>query len=185
MKLLILDRDGVINVDSAEFIKSAAEWIPIEGSIEAIAQLSRAGYQVYVATNQSGLGRGLFGYRELEEMHQKLLRLVDHAGGKIAGIYFCPHAPDAACECRKPAPGLIRQIEADAGTSVAGAPIIGDSLRDLEAGLALGCRPVLVRTGKGQKTLQALQTSHAPLLQTLAVYDDLADAARAILAGEL
>ena len=184
MKLLILDRDGVINVDSDAFIKSVSEWVPIPGSIEAIAALSQAGYSVYIATNQSGLGRGLFGLRELEEIHRRLEQLVAAAGGEIAGIFYCPHAPDEGCDCRKPAPGLIRQIEAHAGTRAQGAPVIGDSLRDLEAGLALGCRPVLVRTGKGEQTLRALESSAAPLLRTLAVFDDLAAAAKAILAGD-
>ncbi|HEY8386027.1 MAG TPA: D-glycero-beta-D-manno-heptose 1,7-bisphosphate 7-phosphatase [Porticoccaceae bacterium] len=173
MALVILDRDGVINEDSDAFVKSLAEWIPLPGSIEAIARLSRAGFTVAVATNQSGLGRGLFGQDDLDAMHQHLESLVVEAGGKLAGIYYCPHRPEEGCECRKPLPGLLDRLARDLGQPLQGAYMVGDSLRDLEAGLARGCRPVLVRTGKGTATEARLQASDSSLLASLAVYDDL------------
>ncbi|WP_207060743.1 D-glycero-beta-D-manno-heptose 1,7-bisphosphate 7-phosphatase [Motiliproteus sp. SC1-56] len=152
-QLLILDRDGVINEDSDHYVKSVDEWIPIPGSIEAIARLSQAGYQVVVATNQSGLARGYFQLDDLVAMHEKMSRLVEAAGGKLEGVFYCPHGPDDGCDCRKPAPGLIDQIERALNCSAKDSFIVGDSLRDLEAGLAKGCRPVLVKTGKGKRTL--------------------------------
>lgn len=181
MKLVILDRDGVINLDSADYVKSADEWIPLPGSIQAIARLSRAGYTVVVATNQSGLSRGLFGLDELEAMHAKLQTLVAAEGGTVDGIFYCPHLAEDGCACRKPAPGLLDAIAAELGVSVAGAPLIGDSLRDLEAGVARGCVPLLVRTGKGRDAELALaEQADAPLRNT-AIFDDLAAAADFIL----
>ena len=152
-KLVILDRDGVINEDSDDYIKSVDEWKPIPGSAEAIARLSRAGYLVAVATNQSGIARNYFSLDTLTAMHDKMESLVKAAGGRIDGIFFCPHGPDDRCQCRKPSPGLIIQIEQHFSQSAAGAFIVGDSKRDLEAGLAKNCTPILVRTGKGQRTL--------------------------------
>ena len=174
MKLIILDRDGVINADSEHYIKSIDEWIPLPGSIDAIARLSRAGYAVAVATNQSGLGRGYFSQADLEAMHHRLRELVDAAGGSIAGgIHYCPHRPEEGCQCRKPQPGLIDQIAEELGeTSLAGCHIVGDSIRDLEAGVARGCKPVLVRTGKGAGAEQALPDF--PALGTVEIFDDLA-----------
>ncbi len=169
MKLVILDRDGVINQDSDAYIKSLAEWIPIPGSIEAIARLSQAGYRIAVATNQSGLGRGYFDQATLDAMHQHLETLVSEAGGCIDGIFYCPHTPDAGCDCRKPKPGLLHQIEAAYGAPVAGSWMVGDSLRDLQAGSEVGCRPVLVRTGKGLRTL-----AKGEGLEDALVVDDLA-----------
>lgn len=157
MKLIILDRDGVINVDSDEYVKSAEEWIPLPGSIEAIARLSQAGWTVAVATNQSGLARGYFGVPELNAMHAKLRRLVAAEGGELGLIVYCPHGPDDACDCRKPQAGLFRDISNHYAVPLLGVPTVGDSLRDLQAGAALGCEPYLVLTGKGQRTaLQAL-----------------------------
>lgn len=153
LKLVVLDRDGVINEDSADFIKSADEWKPLPLSIEAIALLNQHDYKVVIATNQSGLARGLFSMAELDEMHLKMHALLQQVGGKVEKIYFCPHGPDAHCLCRKPKPGLLHQIEADFGVSLNQVPMVGDSLRDLEAGMMVGCTPVLVKTGKGQKTL--------------------------------
>lgn len=150
-RLIILDRDGVINQDSDAYIKSLAEWQPLPGSIEAIARLSRAGYTVVVATNQSGLARGYFTQATLDAIHGRLRALVEQAGGELGGIYYCPHGPDDHCDCRKPKPGLLDQIVTDYG-NVSGAPMIGDSLRDLEAGVARDCHPVLVLTGKGERT---------------------------------
>lgn len=152
-KLVILDRDGVINEDSDAYVKSVDEWIPIAGSAEAIARLCKAGYQVAVATNQSGLSRGYFSRTDLDAMHEKMTRVIEEAGGQLAGIFFCPHGPDDGCACRKPLPGLIRQIEDDLSVSADGALMVGDSLRDLQAGQACGCKAALVLTGKGQRTL--------------------------------
>lgn len=152
-KLIILDRDGVINQDSDQYVKSADEWIPIPGSAEAIARLCNSGYQVVVATNQSGLSRGYFSLADLEEMHDKMNRLITAAGGQLDGVFFCPHGPDDNCDCRKPLPGLIDQIEAKLNRSAKNSIMIGDSLRDLQAGQARGCRAMLVLTGKGTKTL--------------------------------
>jgi D-glycero-D-manno-heptose 1,7-bisphosphate phosphatase len=152
MKLVILDRDGVINHDSDHFIKSPEEWKPIPGSLEAIARLSQAGYRVVVATNQSGVGRGLFDMTMLNAIHDKMCKAVAHAGGRIDAIFFCPHAADANCECRKPKSGMIEEIAARYKTSMAGVPAIGDSLRDLVAAARLGAQPMLVLTGKGVKT---------------------------------
>lgn len=174
-RLVILDRDGVINEDSDEYIKTPAEWIPLPGSIEAVAQLSRAGFTVAVATNQSGLARGLFDEEALAAMHDKCRRLVEAAGGSIAGFFHCPHHPDDNCDCRKPATGLIAAVERALGMSAVGAPLIGDSLRDLQAALAHGCRPILVRTGNGESTLRDLDRDND--WSQLLVFDDLSAAA--------
>jgi D-glycero-D-manno-heptose 1,7-bisphosphate phosphatase len=176
--LLILDRDGVINEDSPDFIKSPDEWIPIPGSIEAIARLNRAGFVVTVASNQSGLARGLFTAGTLASIHQKMLQQVADAGGEIAGIFICPHGPDDGCECRKPRPGLYRQVARAFARDLAGVPIIGDSLRDLEAAIAVGARPILVLTGKGKATLAA-----GGLPDGAEVFPDLAAAAAALIEG--
>jgi D-glycero-D-manno-heptose 1,7-bisphosphate phosphatase len=156
MKLVILDRDGVINRDSDDYIKSASEFDILPGSIEAITHLHKCGFTVVVATNQSGLGRGLFDLDDLEAMHQKLKRTVEAAGGEVSGIFYCPHTPADQCKCRKPLPGLLDAIESEYATSLKGFPLVGDSLRDLQAGAAKGCDPILVKTGKGLKTLEQL-----------------------------
>lgn len=170
-KLIILDRDGVINEDSDAYIKTVDEWIPIPGSINAIARLSKAGYTVTIATNQSGIGRGYYDVATLDAMHALLRELVAEQGGTLGKIVYCPHGPDDGCDCRKPLPGLIDQIVTEYG-DVTGVPLIGDSLRDLEAGVARHCAPVLVRTGKGNKTLEkGLPESLGPV----ALYDSLAD----------
>jgi len=153
MKLVILDRDGVINFDSAQFIKSPAEWKPIPGSLEAIARLNQSGYRVVVATNQSGVGRGLFDMDTLNKIHEKMHKSLFTVGARIDAIFYCPHAADSACECRKPKPGMFKRISQTLNIDLAGVPAIGDSLRDLQAGAAVGCKPILVRTGKGEKTL--------------------------------
>jgi len=156
MKLVILDRDGVINEDSEEFIKSPDEWIPIHGSIEAIGRLERAGWTVTVATNQSGIGRGLIDLQTLHAIHQKMHAAVTAAAGRLHGVFFCPHVPEDGCVCRKPNPGLLHQIAERFGYPLERVPLIGDSLRDIEAARAVGARPILVRTGKGTATLEAL-----------------------------
>lgn len=152
MKLIILDRDGVINQDSAQFIKSPEEWRPIPGSLEAIAKLEEAGYRVVIATNQSGVGRGLFDMDTLNAINDKMIRMVGQAGGRIDAIFFCPHPADSTCACRKPKPGLFLQIAERFNIDLKGVPTVGDSLRDLEAGMAAGCTSYLVLTGKGTKT---------------------------------
>jgi len=155
VKLVILDRDGVINEDSDAFIKTPEEWQPIPGSLDAIARLSRAGWRVVVATNQSGLARGLFSMDTLNQIHARLRRELADAGGVIDAIFICTHGPDEGCRCRKPAPGLFEDIARRYDINLQGVPAVGDSLRDLQAATALGCSPWLVRTGKGERTLQA------------------------------
>lgn len=152
MKLIILDRDGVINQDSAQFIKSPAEWKPIPGSLEAIARLNQAGYRVVVATNQSGLGRGLFDMDTLNAIHEKMHKALFAVGGRVDAIFYCPHAADSKCDCRKPKPGMFHRIASCLNVDLKGVPTVGDSLRDLQAGDAAGCLPMLVLTGKGEKT---------------------------------
>ena len=151
-KLVILDRDGVINFDSAQFIKSPDEWKPILGSLNAIARLNQSGYRVVVATNQSGVGRDLFDMDTLNRIHQKMHKAVGEVGGRIDAIFYCPHTADSACECRKPKPGMFKRISETLNIDLKGVPTVGDSLRDLQAGAAVGCQPLLVRTGKGTKT---------------------------------
>ena len=152
MKLVILDRDGTINHDSDQYIKSTAEWRPIKGSIEAIARLTQAGYRVVVATNQSGIARGLFDTATLIAIHDTLQRAVAQAGGRIDAFFFCPHAADSACECRKPKPGMLLEIARRFNVSLSDVYMVGDASRDVEAAAAAGARPVLVLTGKGRKT---------------------------------
>jgi D-glycero-D-manno-heptose 1,7-bisphosphate phosphatase len=176
-KVVVLDRDGVINEDSGEFIKSVAEWRPIPGSLEAIAALTRAGHRVAVVTNQSGVGRGLFSEEVLAAIHLRMSDAVRAAGGALAGIYYCPHHPDADCPCRKPKTALLRRVELDLACSLAGMPFVGDRFSDLDAATAIGARAILVRTGTGAETERQLGT------RTVEVFDDLSAAARAILAA--
>jgi len=165
-KIIILDRDGVINHDSDEFIKSPAEWKPIEGSLEAIAQLSSAGFSVFIITNQSGIARGLFSQEVLDAIHHKMISQTESVGGKIKGIYFCPHGPDEQCDCRKPKSGMYAQLAEEHNVSFENSYSIGDSLRDLEAATDAGAEPVLVLTGKGMKTQKLLSTPQHPLHNT-------------------
>jgi len=155
MKLVILDRDGTINHDSDQYIKSPAEWKPIPGSMEAIARLTQRGWRCVVATNQSGIARGLFDMATLNAIHTEMHRAVAQAGGRIDAIFFCPHAADSNCECRKPKPGLLREIASRFDIELKGVPMIGDSLRDVEAAAAAGAQPYLVLTGKGRQTRDA------------------------------
>jgi D-glycero-D-manno-heptose 1,7-bisphosphate phosphatase len=153
MKLIILDRDGVINHDSDAFIKSPDEWIPIKGSLEAIARLNQAGYRVVVATNQSGVARGLFDIKTLNAIHQKMHTAAQQVGADIDAVFFCPHSADDNCDCRKPKPGMFHEIAKRFSISLrGGVTTVGDSLRDLQAGYMAGCAPFLVLTGKGEKT---------------------------------
>ena len=153
MKLIILDRDGVINQDSAEFVKNADEWLPLPGSLEAIARLNRAGYRVVVASNQSGVARGLISMAALNAIHVKMRRAAAAVGAHLDAIFICPHGPDEGCACRKPLPGMFHDIAHRFDVSLVGVPAVGDSLRDLQASAALGCAPWLVLTGNGTKTL--------------------------------
>lgn len=168
--LLVLDRDGVINRDSPDFIKSPREWLPLPGSIDAIARLSRAGYTIAVASNQSGLARGLFDRNALRAMHRKLRKLVEAKGGRVDRIVVCPHGPDDGCNCRKPRPGLLKRLARHYGVSLRGVPVVGDSLRDLRAAHRAGATPILVRTGNGAKTARNLPGE----LRNTRTYDDLA-----------
>ena len=176
MKLVILDRDGVINEDSDDYIKSPGEWHPVPGSLAAIARLHRAGWRVVVATNQSGVGRGLFDLDTLMRIHEKMCRTVRDAGGQIDAVFFCPHAPQDHCRCRKPQPGLLIDIAERLRIELTGVPLIGDSLRDLQAARTAGARPLLVKTGKGAATLQ-----HPGLDPDVPVFRDLAGAVDALL----
>ena len=183
MPLIILDRDGVINFDSDNYIRSLEEWVPIPGSIEAIARLSAAGFTVTVATNQSGLARGYFEIKDLEAIHASLCRQVEDLGGQIAGIFYCPHLPGEGCNCRKPATGLLESIERELKLPARDAFFIGDSLKDLQAAQSFGCKPILVRTGKGVGTLEILRSAEPRVEQPLniPVYADLADASHHLL----
>jgi D-glycero-D-manno-heptose 1,7-bisphosphate phosphatase len=174
--LVVLDRDGVINEDSGEFIKSVAEWRPIHGSLDAIAALTRGGFRVAVVTNQSGVGRGLFTEKTLNEIHARMAAAVRETGGELAAIYYCPHRPDEGCDCRKPRTALLRRLERDLGYSLARVPFIGDRLSDIDAAEAVGARAILVRTGTGAATERLIGS------RSLEVFDDLASATRSLLA---
>lgn len=179
--LIVLDRDGVINEDSDQFIKSADECQLIPGSVDAIARLCEAGYQVVVATNQSGIARGLLDEFDLAHIHQYINEQVEEAGGHIEAFVYCPHGPDDQCDCRKPKPGLLERIASEFGLPISGSPFVGDSLRDLQAAHAAGCEPVLVLTGKGEKTLLA---GLPPELESTRIYKNLAAFAEALLHPE-
>jgi D-glycero-D-manno-heptose 1,7-bisphosphate phosphatase len=155
MKLVILDRDGTINHDSDDYIKSPAEWRPIEGSLEAIARLTQAGFRIVVATNQSGIARGLLDTATLISIHDALQRAVAQAGGRVDAFFFCPHAADARCACRKPEPGMLLEVARRFNISLENTYMVGDALRDVQAAAAAGARPVLVLTGRGRKTRDA------------------------------
>ncbi|PCK08887.1 MAG: D-glycero-beta-D-manno-heptose-1,7-bisphosphate 7-phosphatase [Alteromonadaceae bacterium] len=176
---LVLDRDGVINHDSDDYIKNADEWLAIPGSLEAIARLNQAGYHVLVASNQAGIGRGLFQQQDLEAMHQKMHRLLATAGGRIRGVYYCSHHPDESCQCRKPKTGMLDSMERDHKISLKGCSFVGDSEKDLQAAITKGCTPILVRTGKGERTLQRI--AGKTQYRNLAIFDNLSDFADFLL----
>lgn len=169
MKLIILDRDGVINEDSGQFIKSPDEWRPIEGSLEAIALLNQWGWRVVVASNQSGIGRGLFGMDTLNAINDKMLKSLARVGGRLDAIFFCPHAADSTCDCRKPKPGMLIQIGQRFNVDLARVPSVGDGLRDMQASVDAGAQPFLVLTGKG-----VLTREHPELPPETRVFPDLA-----------
>ncbi len=177
MKLVILDRDGVINVDSSNFIKNPNEWLPIPGSLEAIAQLNQHGYRVVVATNQSGIARGLFDMAALNAIHEKMHRALAQVGGRIDALFYCPHAADDQCDCRKPKTGMIKEIGRRFSIELGSIYGVGDAYRDLQAFSDAGCKPILVRTGKGEMTL-----SQGPLPANTQVVADLAEAVQLITA---
>ena len=177
-RYVLLDRDGVINLDSDEFIKTPEQWQAIEGSLEAIALLNNHGYQVAVITNQSGLARGLFDEAMLESIHAKMRQQIVEKGGKIEAIYYCPHAPDSNCLCRKPNPGLLEAFAAEKHVNLKDTIFIGDSLRDIQAALTAGANPILVKTGKGEKTLADNPGLNIP------VFENLYDAAKYIISGQ-
>ncbi|HET7729358.1 MAG TPA: D-glycero-beta-D-manno-heptose 1,7-bisphosphate 7-phosphatase [Usitatibacter sp.] len=173
MKLVILDRDGVINHDSDQYIKSPSEWRPIPGSIEAIARLNQNGYRIAVATNQSGIGRGLFDMATLNAINDKMMELVFRQGGRIDALFFCPHTAIEGCNCRKPRTGMLEEIAARFHTDLKGVPVVGDGLKDLQAAEAVGGQPILVLTGKGTKTRE-----EGKLPKKTLVFENLSEAAR-------
>ncbi|RPI48701.1 MAG: D-glycero-beta-D-manno-heptose 1,7-bisphosphate 7-phosphatase [Betaproteobacteria bacterium] len=177
MKLIVLDRDGVINFDSDRFIKSPEEWRAIPGSLEAIAAMNQRGFRIVVATNQSGIGRGLLDIAMFNAINDKMTRQLAQVGGRIDAIFYCPHAADAHCECRKPRAGMLREIARRFGVDLTGVPAVGDSLRDLKAAQEVGAQPVLVTTGKGKITLK-----EGGLPEGTEVYDDLAAFAKQLTA---
>jgi D-glycero-D-manno-heptose 1,7-bisphosphate phosphatase len=179
IKLIVLDRDGVINHDSDQFIKTPDEWRPIPGSLEAVARLNHAGFRVVVATNQSGVGRGLLDIATLNAIHEKLHKALAQVGGRLDAIFFCPHTADSQCQCRKPKPGMLEEVGRRFGVEMTGVPCIGDSERDLTAAEAVGAQPMLVLTGKGEQTLRK---GNFP--KNTVIFPDLAFAVSALLAGE-
>ncbi|CAG7857199.1 D-glycero-D-manno-heptose 1,7-bisphosphate phosphatase [biofilm metagenome] len=174
-RYVLMDRDGVINVDSEDFIKTPEEWWPIENSLEAIALLNRHGFEVAVISNQSGVARGLFDETMLAAIHAKMRRMLADIGGNIKSIYYCPHGPDTGCDCRKPKPGLLIQCAAEHKIDLAATYFVGDSLRDIQAAQAVGAPPILVRTGKGQQTINTHPNINIP------VFDNLYGAAEFII----
>jgi D-glycero-D-manno-heptose 1,7-bisphosphate phosphatase len=177
MKLVILDRDGVINHDSAAFIKNPDEWTPIAGSLDAIALLNQAGFQVVLATNQSGIGRGLLDISALCAIHDKMHRALALAGARVEAVFYCPHAQDAGCNCRKPRPGMFEDIAHRFNLDLTDVPCVGDALRDLQAADAVGAQPILVLTGKGKQTRAA-----GGLPARTQIHADLAAAVKSIIA---
>lgn len=166
-RFVLLDRDGVINEDSVDFIKSPEEWRPIAGSLEAIALLNKQGYDVGVVTNQSGLARGLFNEATLSKIHDKMRSLLAEKGGRIAAIYYCPHGPDSACNCRKPNPGLLEQFAHEKSVDLKTVYFVGDSVRDIQAAQAVKANPILVKTGKGAITLIKNPNLNVPVFENL------------------
>ncbi len=184
MKLVILDRDGTINEERDDFVKSPDEWVPLPGALEAIARLNHAGWHVVVASNQSGLGRGLFDMATLNAMHAKMNQLLARQGGRIDAVFICPHAPDDQCTCRKPLPGLMEQIGERYGVHLRDVPVVGDSPRDVQAGLAAGCPAHLVRSGKlREATDEELQRTLAQLPGVM-LHEDLCAFVDHLLAHE-
>jgi D-glycero-D-manno-heptose 1,7-bisphosphate phosphatase len=185
MKLVILDRDGVINQDSANFIKNPNEWIALPGSLEAIALLNQSGYRVAVATNQSGIGRGLYDMAMLNSIHDKMHRALAQVGGRIDALFYCPHTADDNCSCRKPKTGMIEDIGRRFSVDLSEVFGVGDALRDLQAFADAGCKPILVRSGKGEETLLDSQLPDKMLPKNTLIFADLAEAVQHIIADDL
>lgn len=179
MNMIILDRDGVINYDSDQYIKSPDEWHAIPGSLNAIATLNRSGFKVVVATNQSGIARGYYDVAMLDLIHEKLMHELASVGGYIEEFYFCPHHPDEKCLCRKPQPGLLLRIQEKYKLDLSTTYFIGDSWVDIEAAKLAGCQPLLVLTGKGAQTLQ-----ERPTILTIPYFADLAEATDYVLSQQ-
>jgi D-glycero-D-manno-heptose 1,7-bisphosphate phosphatase len=184
IKLIILDRDGTINEDRDDYVKSPDEWVPLPGALEAIARLNHAGWHTVVATNQSGLGRGTFDMATLNAMHTKMNQLLAKQGGRIDAVFFCPHGPEEACTCRKPLPGLFEQIGERFGVALDDVPVVGDTIRDLQAGVAVGCQPHLVRTGKGARLDAAQIEALCAQVPGTVVHDDLTAFAEHMIRAE-
>ena len=184
MNLIILDRDGTINEDRDDFVKSPDEWVPLPGALEAIARLNQAGWQTVIATNQSGLGRGLFDMASLTAMHTKMNAALARVGGRIGAVFFCPNAPEDQCSCRKPLPGLYQQIGERFGLALGSVPVVGDSERDIEAAAAAGCPAHLVRTGKGALMTEAQIAQLVEKVPGLQVHADLAAFAESMIQRE-
>ena len=184
MKLIILDRDGTINEDRDDFVKSPDEWVPIPGALEAIARLNHAGWHTVIATNQSGLGRGTFDMSTLNAMHVKMNQMLAKHGGRIDAVFFCPHTPEDGCACRKPLPGLFEQIGERFGVALRDVPVVGDSLRDLQAGAAVGCQPHFVRTGKGGRLGKEAMEALCAQVPGTEVHDDLTAFAEHLIRAE-
>jgi D-glycero-D-manno-heptose 1,7-bisphosphate phosphatase len=178
-RLIVLDRDGVINHDSEQYIKAPDEWRPIAGSLEAIARLNHAGFRVVVATNQSGVGRGLLDFATLTAIHDKMHRALAHAGGRVDALFYCPHTAESRCECRKPKAGMLREIGLRFNVDMSGVAVVGDGLRDLQAADSVGAQPMLVLTGKGEKTLR-----EGGFPRNTVIFPDLAFVASALLVAE-
>jgi D-glycero-D-manno-heptose 1,7-bisphosphate phosphatase len=184
MKLVILDRDGTLNEDRDDYVKSPDEWVPIPGALEAVAKLNHAGWHVVVATNQSGLGRGLFDMGTLNAIHRKMHDQLARVGGRIDAVFFCPHAPEDQCLCRKPLPGLFEMIGERYGVELAGVPVVGNSPREIDAALAVGCKPHLVRTGSWARADDAAVQRLLDRVPGLPVHASLAAFAQALIAAE-
>lgn len=178
MKLIILDRDGVINEDSDDYIKSTDEWIPIPGSLDAIARLNHAGYSVAIASNQSGIARGYFSLETLAAMNVKMNDMLSPLGGRVDAMFFCPHGPKDGCDCRKPRPGMLTEIGNRFQTGLSDVLFVGDNINDIKAAQAAGAKPVIVRTGKGEQTANIIAENN---MNNIPVYDDLAGIVNSIL----
>jgi D-glycero-D-manno-heptose 1,7-bisphosphate phosphatase len=184
MKLVILDRDGTINEDRDDYVKSADEWVPLDGALEAIARLNHAGWHTVVASNQSGLARGLFDMAALNGIHLRMNRELAEVGGRIDAVFFCPHGPDDGCRCRKPLPGLFETIGERYGVDLAETHLVGDTLRDLQAGASVGCTPHFVRTGKAARLDEAELLAVQSAVPGTQIHADLAAFAQSLLQGE-
>lgn len=184
LKLVILDRDGTINADRDDYVKSADEWVPLPGALEAIARLNHAGWHAVVATNQSGIGRGLFDMAALNAMHTKMNHLLHQFGGRIDAVFFCPHAADDGCDCRKPLPGLLHQIGERYGVDLTQVPMVGDSLRDMQAAVAAGCKPHFVASGKHRGQDAAALARLLARVPGVHAHADLAAFAEALIQSE-